>query len=135
MTYLSKAYTYIIVFGEEFSPSELTKQVDIEPTDFGLKGEKRKSGAALKEYFWKYQIDKADALEGIDESLLRLSEVFKGKFSLLKDFILKNELKSKCFIVIESQNEESNGVTLTPDFIDFLHKLNTTVEIDIYPQL
>jgi hypothetical protein len=134
MIYLSKAYTYFIVFGEEFSPSELTNQINIKPTDFGIKGEKRKSGAALKESFWKYQLNKTDVLEGIDESLLSLIEVFNDKVNLLKDFMLKNGLKSKCFIVIESQNEESNGVTLTPDFIDFLHKLNTSVEIDIYPQ-
>lgn len=134
MTYLSKAYTYFIVFGEEFSPIELTNQINITPSDFGVKGEKRKSGAVLKESFWKYQLSKTDALEGIDKSLINLLEVFNDKVNLLKDFILKNKLESKCFVVIESQNGESNGVDLPPDFIEFLHKLSASVEIDVYPQ-
>ena len=134
MIYLSQAYVYFILFGEKFSPSDLTNHIGIKPTDIGLIGEKRKSGAILKESFWKYQLKKTDALEGIEKSLLEWLEIFSDRINLLKDFMIKNKLKSKCFIVIESQNGENNGVSLSSEFIDFLHELNTSIEIDIYPK-
>jgi hypothetical protein len=134
MKYLSKAYTYFIIYGENFFPNELTNKIKIKPTNFGIKGEKSKSGVILKETFWEYQLKKTDALEGIDNSIIDLYKTFEDKISILKDFMIKNKLKSKCYIIIESENEENNGITLTPDFIDFLNKLNTSVEIDIYPQ-
>ncbi len=134
MKYLSKAYTYFIIYGENFSPKELTNQTNIIPSDFGIKGEKTNSGAILKETFWKYQLEKTDALEGIENSLIILSEAIYNKVDIIKDFISKYKLKSKFFIVIESHDNEDNGVMLSIDFINLLHSLNATIEIDIYPQ-
>jgi len=134
MKYLSQAYVYLVIFGENFHPYELTNQVGIEPMDSGIKGEKRKSGAVLKECFWKYQLNKADALDGLEESLQKLVGIFNYKVTSLKDYMLRNDLKSKCCIVIKSQNGEDAGVVLNSDFINFLHKLNASIEIDVYSQ-
>lgn len=134
MKYLSQAYIYLVIFGEDFSPHELTGQISIEPTDFGIKGEKRKSGAILKECFWKYQLNSIDALEGLEESLQKLVGIFNNKVASLKDYIIRNELKSKCCIVIKSQNGEDTGVVLNSDFINFLHMLDISIEINVYSQ-
>lgn len=134
MKYLSQAYVYFVIFGEDFSPHELTDQISIEPTDFGIKGEKRKSGAILKECFWKYQLNSTDALEGLEESLQKLVGLFNNKVASLKDYIIRNELKSKCYIVIKSQNREDTGVVLNSDFINFLHMLDISIEINVYSQ-
>ncbi|MGB4415555.1 MAG: DUF4279 domain-containing protein [Paludibacter sp.] len=134
MMYLSQAYVYFVIFGDDFSPSEFTKQVNLKPTDFGLKGEKRKSGATLKECFWKYQLNKTNALEELEKSLLNLVDVFKDKVDFINNYMIQNSLKSKCFIVIESKNNENNGVEINPNFIRFLHELNASIEIDIYSE-
>lgn len=132
MMYLSQARVYFVVFGDNFSPSEFTRQLNLEPTDFGLKGEVRKSGASLKECFWKYQLNETDALEELESSLLYLVDIFKNKIGFIKNYMIKNNLNSKCFIVIDSKNNENNGVALNPDFISFLHELNASIEISIY---
>jgi hypothetical protein len=135
MKYLSKAYTYFIIYGEKFSPKELTNQTNIIPTNFGIKGEKTNTGVILKETFWKYQLEKTDALEGIENSLMILSETIYNKVNIIKDFISKYKLKSKFFIIIEFQNKENNGVILTLDFINLLNMLNSSIAIDVYPQV
>jgi len=130
--YLSQSYTYISLYGDKFSPIEFTELVDLKPTDSGIKNEKRKSGATLKECFWKYQLDKTDALEELENALESLIGVFKDKVPVMKDFIQKNNLKVKCYVVIEAKNDEDSGVFLNADFISFLNELKASIEIDVY---
>ena len=130
--YLSQAYVSISIYGDDFHPPELTKLVGLNPTDSGIKGEKGKYTPALKECFWQYQLDKTNVLEELDESLKNLTIAFEGKTSLLKDYMLKNDLNAKCYVVIEGKNNEDNGVAFSPEFMGFLHELNASIEVDIY---
>jgi uncharacterized protein DUF4279 len=130
--YLSQSYVYISLYGDKFSPTEFTQLVNSKPTDFGVKGDKRKSGAILKECFWKFQLNKTDALEGLEESLESLASIFRDKIPVIKDFIQKNDLKVKCYVVIESKNNEDNGVSLNADFISFLNELEASFEMYVY---
>ncbi len=132
MKYLSQSYVYISLYGDKFSPTEFTQLINIKPTDFGVKGEKRKTGAVLKECFWKYQLNDTDALEGLEESLKELVAVFIDKVDIIKDYALVNGLRVKCYVVIKSKNNEDNGVVLNNDFISFLNKLKSSVELVIY---
>ncbi len=132
MIYLSQSYVYLTIYGNNFSPDEFTQLVEINPTDFGLKGEKRKTGATLKESFWKYQLNDTDALESLESSLTELANLFRVKVRTIRDYIQSNGLCIKCNIVIMSKNNENNGVALNLAFISFLTELNATVEIDIY---
>lgn len=129
---LSQAYIYITIYGESFTPNELTQLLELNPSDYGLKGDKRKSGAVLKECFWKYQLDNSNALEELDESLEKLERIFRSKVTIIKKFMKKNELSIKCFVVILSKNKEDNGVALSYNFINFLNELKATIEVDIY---
>jgi len=79
MIYLSQSYVYISLYGDKFSPDEFSRLVNLEPTDFGVRGDKRKSGAILKECFWKYQLKNTDSLQELDESLKSLMGIFRDK--------------------------------------------------------
>jgi hypothetical protein len=132
MTYLSKSYVYISVYGENFSPTEFSRLLNINPTDYGLKGEKGKYGSTLKECYWKYQLDETDTLDGIEKSLNKLINIFSNKLFIINNFVNINHLQVKCYIVIKSKYNEDNGVVLNRQFIQFLYELKALIEIDIY---
>ena len=58
--------------------------------------------------------------------------MFENKIELIKSYSLKNNIQSKCFVVIKIQNNEDTGVALNSQFIAFLHKLKMTLEVSNY---
>lgn len=132
MSYLSKANISIVVYGEKFPVEDFFNTIGLVPTDTGKCGEKRKNGATLKETFWKYQLSDTDALEGLEESINELINLFAGKEERIKQFTLLYNLKLKVFIVIRVMNKEDVGVLLSDKVIKFLNELNASIEIDTY---
>lgn len=132
MNYLSKSHVYITFYGGSIIPSELTNLIDIEPSKIGLKGEKGEYGSILQESFWEYKMRETNALEELENSMLNLIELFKNKTKLIQTYSFKNKVKAKCFIVIKVQNNEDTGVALNYKFIEFLYKLNMTLEVCNY---
>lgn len=130
--YSSQVYVSIRIYGDDFHPPELTNIIGLSPTDSGVKGEKGEYVPALKECFWQYQLERTDALEDLDKSLEDLKADFERKIGLVKSYIKENDLCVKCYVVIEAENGEDNGVAFNPEFIGFLNELNASVEVDIY---
>jgi hypothetical protein len=132
--YNSRSYAYITIYGDDFYPPELTNILDIQPTEQGIKGEKVDFCATLKECFWQYSLPETDAIEGLDQSISKLLKVFTPKMGSIKDYVSKNSLCVKLYIVITARNNEHNGVLINPQFIDFLHHLEACLEVDIYDE-
>lgn len=132
MKYLSKSYVYFTFYGENFSPYEFTNLIEIEPNRQGLKGEKGEYGSILQDSFWEYRANETNALEELDYSIENLIGLFESKIELIQTYSLKNNIRSKCFIVIKVQNNEDTGVVLNNKFINFLYKLRMPLEVCNY---
>jgi hypothetical protein len=132
MKYLSRAYVYIIFYGDNLSINEFSNSLKLTPSNSGLNGEKGKYGAILKDTFWEYKMKETNALEELECSIKEMREIFEERIELITNYILEKNIQSKCHIVIKSQNNEDTGVLLDENFIAFLHKLKMQIEINIY---
>ncbi|WP_421898633.1 DUF4279 domain-containing protein [Marinoscillum sp.] len=124
MKYLSKAYTYFTISGKNLDTNDFTSHFKIEPTEVG---ENRS-----KEKFWNYKIEAKDANEGLDQSIDELMEIFNPKSKEIRAYASKKDLYTKIFVVIQSENDEDNGVFFNQAFIKFLNDLGAEIEVDVY---
>ena len=124
MKYLSKAYAYFTIGGKDLDTNDFTDHFKIEPTEVG---ENR-----FKEKFWDYKIEAEDANEGLDQSINKLMETLNPKSKEIRAYASKKGLYTKIFVVIQSENDEDNGVFFNQAFIQFLNDLGAEIEVDVY---
>jgi hypothetical protein len=132
MRYLSRSYVYITFYSDYFSLNEFSNLLKLTPSNSGLKGNIGKYGAILKNTFWEYKMKETNALEELESSISELREIFEDKIEFISNYMLEKDIKSKCYIVIKSQNNEDTGVLLDESFIAFLYKLKMQIEINLY---
>ena len=107
MKYLSKAYIYFTISGKNLDTNDFTSHFKVEPTEVG---ENR-----FKEKFWNYRIKSEDANEGLDQSINELMEILNPKSKEIRSYASKKDLYTKIFVVIQSENNENNGVFFNQD--------------------
>lgn len=134
MIYLSKAYVYVVFYGDNFSPNEFSSCINLPPTNVGIKGERGNYGAILKDTFWEYKMKETNAIEGLENSINEIRKIFETRQEIIHGYVLEKKIKSKCYIVIKSQNNEDNGVVLDDYFISFLNKFKMQIEINVYTE-
>lgn len=132
MKYLSSAYIYVIFYGDNLSLNEFSNSLKLTPSNSGLKGDIGKYGAILKDTFWEYKMRETNALEELEGSISEMREIFEDRMEFITNYVSEKNIKSKCHVVIKSQNDEDAGVLLDERFIAFLHKLKMKIEINIY---
>ncbi len=132
MNYLSKSYVSLEIFGDNFSPNDFTSIIGVIPTGFGVKGQKGKYISSLKENFWQFQLSRTNTHEGLHESIKEMIKIFSSKANNIKKFVKLNNLNVKIFVVIESKNDENNGVIINANFIEFLKNIEGSIEVCIY---
>ncbi|WP_373522511.1 DUF4279 domain-containing protein [Aquiflexum sp.] len=124
MRYTSKAYTYFSISGKNFDTQDFVNLIQITPTKVG---ENR-----LGEKFWEYKIEATDSDQDLDKAIEKLIQIFNPKSNEIQAYASQKGLYIKIFVVIQSKNNEDNGVFLNRNFIKFLGDMGAEIEIDIY---
>ena len=124
MKYLSKAYIYLSVSGKELDIKDFAELAQINPTEVG---ENR-----FGEKFLEYKIEAKNANHGLDEAIDKLMQTLKLKSNEIKVYASLRGLYIKIFVVIQSKNNENNGVFLNHKFIEFLNDIDAEFEFDTY---
>ncbi|MCX6147826.1 MAG: DUF4279 domain-containing protein [Candidatus Kapabacteria bacterium] len=128
------------IFGDNFNPNELTTQIGILPTGTYLKdteiplyeGLIRKGQPKLyKESSWEYSTEYVENLF-LDEIIDPIIDIFSKKINLIYNYIQKNDLTFKIFIVVEIINKKTPALGAHKKLIDFAHALDAEIEFDIY---
>ncbi|MEZ4909940.1 MAG: DUF4279 domain-containing protein [Saprospiraceae bacterium] len=120
----STAYTYLCLSGQNINERDIFNKIKIKPTSITIGN----TGVI----FWKYRIDALDALEGIENALIALVEVFKNKTIEIRDLMVTQNIYVKVFVVTHVKAKESGGLYLSNSFIKFLESINAELEFDFY---
>jgi hypothetical protein len=124
MEYLSKAYTYFSLSGENLDSNDFIEKVNITPTKMG------EDRFGVK--FLEYKVEAADANEGLDKAIESLVRNLSLKAKEINRYASQRDLYIKIFVVIEGKDNENNGVFFNKEFIQLLFEMSAEIEIEIY---
>lgn len=139
--YITQIKLIFVVFGKFFSPEELTKLINIEPSNTWKFGDEiktnisyRKKNTKLpqkKESGWEYSSGFIQTLD-FNEVSSPFEVLFSEKAAVLKDYIKKNNLEASLHVVIEIANNQAPGLNFSSKLISLIHTLGAEVDIDTY---
>ncbi len=127
----STSYVHLTIYGGNFSPSEVSDLLKLRPTRIGKKGEKGMY-TVLKECFWEYALPETDIFGGLDTSVKDLVNLFKENLSTIRNYLKKNSLRIKIFVVIKVRDSEDHGVRFSEESLSFFQKLGASIEVCCY---
>jgi Domain of unknown function (DUF4279) len=121
------------IFEDNFNPIDFTKYIGINPTKFYLKGDKISSRNALlrKESAWDYAIGPVETLF-VEDIIKQYLTIFENKIDKIVEYIIKNKLDVKIFIIVEMGEDETPALYFDRIFLGIIHKLNAEIDIDMY---
>lgn len=122
------------IFGDDFSPNDLTEELQIKPTSSWLKGDVFKTfkkESKRQECSWNYSTGYLKTLD-FDESLQVLLEVLGDKSKYLGEYARKHSLATKFFIVLEMSEEQTPAFYLNRTFLEFVNELRAEIDVDMY---
>ncbi|RYD83309.1 MAG: DUF4279 domain-containing protein [Sphingobacteriales bacterium] len=133
----SNSYVYFALQGDDFDPEEISKALDINPSDSYRKNENGKypSPPFRKHTLWKWSTEKGKEPILIDNLVTEVIDKFKGKEYIINELKAKFNLWSVLEIVLYIDiNEEISTPALGHDLetIEFLYKTQTVTDVDIY---
>jgi len=129
------------VFGDVFDPENLTQKTGISPTAYWKKGDiippikglRRKSSvvSVRKESAWNYSTGFIQTLffEQVSEVLINS---LGGRIMLLKDYVEKENLDIKIYVVIEIADEHKPALYFDKKFLKMVNELEAEIDVDLY---
>lgn len=131
----------LVVFGEYFSPEEITQLLKIYPTNSWVKGDViplqkglyRKDNKVLhrKETAWEFSTGFIKTLD-FEEVSYRFEKEFENKLSALKSYVQENKLEVALNIVAEIVDEEKPSIHFNKRIINVCKELEAEIDIDVY---
>lgn len=129
------SYVYFALTGDDFDTDEVTKRMDITPTDSWRKGDKGKHKPILEFASWQLSTDKGKEYYDIDNLVDEIVSKLYDKMEIINDLKRQFQLDSVLEIVLYiDTNEDNSTPSLAHDLktIEFLFRTGTTTEVDIY---
>lgn len=122
------------IIGDDFNPDELTKLINIIPTNSNVRG--MGVNSRWKPHEWKWcswrfstGYKKTFDLDYLTEEFIN---IFTNKMELIGDFLKKNKCEAEVWIVLEIGHSMVPAIGFKPTFLSFIQKINASIDIDIY---
>lgn len=128
----SKNKAYIKIHDFDCSVDEITKALEIQPTDSWIKGDLipgRKGNIRRRQSTWEYQ-SVVDTTEPIEKHVGSLLERFKSKKDILKLFSKK--YYTELTLVIYEYEHCNPGFLFENKVLTEISELGLTIDVDIY---
>lgn len=125
---------YISIFWDYFNIDELSNLLNIIPTSSWYKWNrdtKFPNAPPKKETSWDYSFWTFETYF-LDEICFKIIKKFTPKISIINEFIKKNNLEIKIFIIPIVENQLTPSLFFNKKFINFIYKLNAEIDIDMY---
>ncbi|MBN8587557.1 MAG: DUF4279 domain-containing protein [Rhodothermia bacterium] len=121
------------VFGDFFDPHELTEYLQVKPSSIHTKGNPihGRNNLFYQESAWDFTVLSRSSLdvESITEEFL---SIFLPKMDKIAAYTQKNSLRSKIFLVIKIQEQQTPSIYLNTNFIKFLERIKAEVDCDLF---
>ena len=125
----------LIIAGDYFDIEEVTKTLNIIPTEKCVKGHVIRltnSGKEViaKDTYWIYSLEEEELYLSIQ--LNKLYDIFYDKIDKIKALKDKYDLIIKFDVVINIENNRTPGIYIDKHIVDFASKLEAVFDIDMY---
>lgn len=131
---MTKIKLIMTVYGDLLDPHYFSKLVKITPTSFWFKGDSipnRKINLVRKETCWEYSSEFLETLF-LEDLTISISDKFNPSIEKISNYITKNFLETKIFLVIEIINKETPAIFFSKEFLEFVTKMNGEIDVDMY---
>lgn len=129
------------IFGDYFDIDELTKRLNIKPSESWYKNDKieRSTGKGKlnpsvllrKETSWKYSTGYIESFYLDEVSPIFIRQITPHTASIM-EFLAQNDLRVKIDLVVNAYIDASPSLIFSPEFIDLAKQLNIGIEVDLY---
>jgi Domain of unknown function (DUF4279) len=123
---------YFSIFGDDFPINEVTRRLEITPTESYKKGDSISANSSLrrKETSWEFGTDYQNSLD-VNEQLLQVMNRLREKCSIINDLQAEFGLTSKIYIVIAMVNGQAPALYLEKDILAFASNIEAEIEVDL----
>lgn len=122
---------YFTIRGKNFNPDELNKHFSNKYSKIWYKGEYRsKSKLKHQDNGWLISTPRRKTIY-VSKEVGKLIRILQDKEDILKEMILKYNLRSELTIMLYIESSERPEVSLCNDYIKFISALNSSIEFDI----
>ena len=121
------------IFGDEFDPSNITQNLNIEPNQTHIKAEPipHRKNLFWKETLWEINTDYEECYD-INHILRKILDKILDKTDILLSIKKMYDVEMKFYIVIVIENNETPGMGLNQETIEFMGKIGSSIDFDIY---
>lgn len=122
---------YFSLFGDDFPINEVTRRLEITPTECYKEGDSISANSSLhrKETSWDYGTDYQNSLD-VNEQLQQVMNPLRDKCSNIYELQAEFGLASKIYIVIRMVNEQAPALYLEKDILTFALNIGAEIEVD-----
>lgn len=127
-------YAYIKLEGnDDFPVDEVTKRLQIEPTDAWRVGDKVRPNHPHERLYtcWTYKVGPVLSFD-VEDVLAPLFERFYLKGDIIQALKAQYDLHARIVVVINIENGETPALTIAPAFSQFASNIEADVDIDLY---
>ena len=128
-------YAYISFTGKDdskdFPLKEVTKSLEVQPTEKWKVGDKGKYIRSLQYTCWKYESETIETLD-VDYVLLPILNVFQDKTDSINRIKEELNLNVQIELVITMIDGYAPGLVISPEFSRFASAINAFIDIDMY---
>jgi len=134
------------ITGEKLVPSVLTKELEITPTKFWVKGDLKGSQWTTKgvlKYedhldipihmtnYWRISTSEEES-QDVNVQIVKIVQILGDKIDTLNRFRHQHDLEYVMFIVIYVRDGQTPACGLSSSFIDFIQSIKASIDIDLY---
>lgn len=120
------------LYGDDFNPALITKQLKIEPSETYIKGEQIRDGKIKrKETSWSISTKYEISLD-INDQINKIMTLLYGKEAIITDLKKKYDLNILFMIVVNIENNDKPAMYFRKSFIHFLSDIDAEVGFDLY---
>ncbi|GAB2869626.1 DUF4279 domain-containing protein [Hymenobacter ruber] len=124
-------YAYLVVYGEKFSPKDLSEAIDLQASCTGST-EQVKFNRGTKFIYWDYQIAEADNQFEFETNLDALCQAFEVRIDRLLGFVKQYQLQVKLVVDITVDNNKNASPLLPNRVLALVHELKANMQFDIH---
>lgn len=120
------------IIGENFDIAEVTRNLNILPTEFWKIGDKIRNTKKVRTYTsWNYSTEKKETLF-LEEQLDAIGKIFIPRLETLCNLKEKYNLDFSLDVIVIIENSEVPSITFDDNLISFLSKLKARIDVDTY---
>ena len=122
-----------LIFDNDISMNEITKEVGFVPTSFKDKKDQRKSPFKddKLEAFWSIATNKIETFY-LEEVTKEMTKIIKPYLERIKATVMKYNGVVDFLVVPDFHSTEAPALNFNREFLEIINYLNATVQIDMY---